>query len=101
MTKNCLMCGTEFVPSKFQSGKQLACSKQCALSRKKATNKNWKVNNKEKVLIQQRIWFKKARQEQPERFRMKVKNRKALRRLTSNSSKTFSTSFTLKEWEEI
>ena len=95
------MCGTEFVPSKFQSGIQLSCSKQCALLRKKLTNKNWKINNRDKVLLDQRLWFKKARLEQPERFRMKVRNRKALRRLTSGSGKTFSTSFTLKDWEEI
>lgn len=93
MNKLCLICGTEFVPKKFHSGRQIYCKSSC-------NKKAWKKRNWQKVLADQRAWFKKKRIEQPERFRMYVKNRKALIRLTG-SSKKFSTIFRLEDWVEI
>ena len=103
------MCGTEFVPSKFNIGIQKYCSGICRYKywvknnriRSRAIKKAWKKRNWDKVLEGQRRLFKIDRAKRPEYYRMLVKNRKALIRMTSNSGKTFSTSFTLQEWEQI
>lgn len=89
--KKCELCGKEFMSKRDSS---LTCSKKCS-------KKLWKKKNWDKVLKDQREWFKKKRKEDPERFRMYVKNRKHLIRQTSSSGKRFSTSFTLEEWESI
>ena len=108
MTK-CLMCGTEFVPSKFNASRQKFCSPVCRWntwannnpSDVKKHRKNYKTSHKNQVLAYQKEWVKKDRLKKPEYYRMKVRNRKALIRLTSGSSKTFSTKLTVEDWIEI
>jgi HNH endonuclease len=89
--KKCEFCGNTF-PSKKDSN--LTCSKRCS-------KKLWKKKNWEKVLSDQRAWFKRKRVEQPERFRFYVKNRSHMIRESSGSTKRFSKAFTLLEWETI
>lgn len=91
--KNCYVCGQEFVPTTPRSK---TCSRKC--SRKK-----WKLLNPERNKEYNRLSTQRCRKRDPERYRFYVKNRRhKIREASGNvSSKTFSTIFTLKEWEDI
>lgn len=89
--KPCEYCGKEFLSKRDTT---LTCSSRCS-------KKLWKKKNWQKVLKDQRAWFKRKRIEDPERFRMLVKNRKHKLRETSCSTKSISKDFTLQDWEDI
>lgn len=91
MNKLCIACGVEFIQKRKD---QVSCGKKCS-------KKAWKIQNWDYVLEQQRIWFKKKRIENPEKYRWYTKHRRHLLREVSGSSKNFSKSFSLKEWEDM
>lgn len=89
--RKCDYCGKNFIPKTVN---QINCSLACRGTK-------WKKKNWDKVLEDQRKWFKKARKKNPEKFRWYVKNRRHLIRSSSGSSKTFGKTFSLNDWNDM
>ena len=91
--KPCEMCNIDYIPGTIQSK---TCSRKCS-------SKRWKILNIEKSRAYNNASTKRCRERDPERYRFYVKNRKHRLRESSGgvSTKTFSTVFTLSNWEEI
>ena len=87
----CEVCEINYEP---KSPKSKTCSRKCSKRRWKLLNPevNRKINNASAA---------RSRKKDPERYRFYVKNRKHMIRESRGSSKNFSKTFTLKDWDEI
>lgn len=89
--KNCEMCGKEYLPQKSIS---YTCSRKCCMKRNR-------LLHKESKRIYDTEWQRKDRQQNPEKYRFRTKQRRHMIRDVSGSSKKFSQAFTLEEWNQI
>jgi 5-methylcytosine-specific restriction endonuclease McrA len=89
--KKCDFCGNEFSTKRDV---KVTCSVRCSklLWKKKNVNYCRKYNTD---------WQRSDRKKRPELYRFRSKNRRHLRRQTSGSGKTFSSTFSLNNWVEI
>lgn len=90
--RNCKYCNREFEAK--------TCNQYyCSVGHRKYA---WKKVHWEQVKKNERARSKRKRKENPEKYRQKVRDRKALRRETSGlSGKSFNRDFTLKVWEQM
>jgi len=82
--KQCEWCKKDFAPKAVTT---LCCSHRCS-------KRAWKKRNWDKVLEDQRKWFKKKVQENPEQLRQYQRDRK--HRIRANGGKV-----TLEQWESL